>query len=124
MGFDKDKYISWARAEGMEEHQAAFLAEQMDISSVNPNDLSALENKLRDEFNASIHDLRSEIDQRAMLARVQVDDLKADFSQMEARVEGNLKTGLLALQRALLTSSAFNALTTLSAVTFLAFWWG
>lgn len=124
MGFDKDKFISRARAEGMEEHQAAFLAEQMDISSVNPNDLSALENKLRDEFNASIHDLRSEIDQRATLARVQVDDLKADFSKMEARVEGNLKTGLLALQRALLTSSAFNALTTLSAVTFLAFWWG
>ena len=124
MGFDKDKFISRARAEGMEEHQAALLAEQMDISSVNPNDLSALENKLRDEFNASIYDLRSEIDQRATLARVQVDDLKADFSKMEARVEGNLKTGLLALQRALLTSSAFSALTTLSAVTFLAFWWG
>lgn len=58
-----------------------------------------------------------------MLTRVQMDHLTRDFGKMEARVECSLRGSSVALQRALYASSAFNTLTTLSAVTFLLLWW-
>ena len=42
MAFDKDKFISQATAGGMAESQAAFLADQMDLRAVGPEDLHAL----------------------------------------------------------------------------------
>ena len=36
MPFDKDKFISQARAGGMEEGQAEFLAEQIIVKAVGP----------------------------------------------------------------------------------------
>lgn len=124
MAFDKDKFISQATAGGMAESQAEFLADQMELRAVGPEDLRALEDRLRNEFTNSIHVLESDVIERATLARVQIDDLARDFIRMEARVEGQLKTSLSALRRALYASSAFNTLTTLSAVTFLLLWLG
>ena len=122
MAFDKDKFISQATAGGMAESQAAFLADQMDLRAVDPEDLHALEDRLRTEFSKSIHVMESKIEDRATLARVQIDDLGHDFARMEARVEGTLKTALGRLRRAHYASSAFNTLTTLSAVTVLLWW--
>ena len=116
MAFSKDKFISQATAQGMAESQAEFLADQMD--------LRALEERLRTEFTNSIHGLDSKIEDRATLARVQIDDLGRDFARMETRVEGTLKSALGGLRRAHYASSAFNTLTTLSAVTFLLWWLG
>ena len=122
MAFDKDKFISQATAGGMAESQAAFLADQMDLRAVGPEDLLALEERLRTEFTNSIHVMDSKIEDRATLARVQIDDLARDFARMEARVEGTLKGALGGLRRAHYASSAFNTLTTLSAIIIL-FWW-
>ena len=122
MPFDKDKFITQARAGGIEENQAEFLAEQMDAKTVQPEDLQALENRLRSQLTDTADALRDEAEARAVLARVQMDDLTKDFSKMEARVEGSLRNSFVALQRALYASSAFNTLTTLSAVTFLLLW--
>ena len=119
MAFDKDKFISQATAGGMAESQAAFLADQMDLRAVAPEDLHALEDRLRTEFSKSIHVMESKIEDRATLARVQIDDLGHDFARMEARVEGTPKGALSGLRRAHYASSAFNTLTTLSAVTVL-----
>ena len=122
MAFDKDKFISQATAGGMAESQAAFLADQMDLRAVGPEDLHALEERLRAEFTNSIHVMDSKIEDRATLARVQIDDLARDFARMEARVEGTLKTALGGLRRAHYASSAFNTLTTLSAIIILLWW--
>ena len=122
MAFDKDKFISQATAGGMAESQAAFLADQMDLRAVDPEDLHALEDRLRTEFSKSIHVMESKIEDRATLARVQIDDLGHDFARMEARVEGTLKTALGRLRRAHYASSAFNTLTTLSAIIILLWW--
>lgn len=124
MPFDKDKFINQAKAEGMAESQAVFLAEQLNATSSDPADLLALEERLRGEFNSSIYALQTGFDERAMLARVQIDDLGRDFARMEARVEGTMKSSFGSLRRAHYTSSAFNTVTTLSAVTFLLLWWG
>lgn len=124
MAFSKDKFISQATAQGMAESQAEFLADQMDLRAVGPEDLRALEERLRTEFTNSIHGLDSKIEDRATLARVQIDDLGRDFARMETRVEGTLKSALGGLRRAHYASSAFNTLTTLSAVTFLLWWLG
>jgi len=122
MPFDKDKFISQATAGGMAESQAAFLADQMDLRAVGPEDLRALEERLRTEFTNYIHLMDSKIEDRATLARVQIDDLGHDFARMEARVEGTLKTALGRLRRAHYASSAFNTLTTLSAIIILLWW--
>ena len=122
MALDKDKFISQATAGGMAESQAAFLADQMDLRAVGPEDLHALEERLRAEFTNSIHVMDSKIEDRATLARVQIDDLARDFARMEARVEGTLKTALGCLRRAHYASSAFNTLTTLSAIIILLWW--
>jgi hypothetical protein len=124
MPFDKDKFINQATAGGMAESQASFLADQMDLSSSGPADLTALEDRLRGEFDGSIHDVKKDMDERAMLARVQFDDLARDFARMEARVEGTVKSSFTSLRRAHYTSSAFNTLTTFSAVTVLLWWLG
>lgn len=60
MPFDKDKFISQARAGGMEEGQAEFLAEQMDAKSVGPEDLQVVEDRLRGELTATADALRGE----------------------------------------------------------------
>ena len=122
MPFDKDKFISQATAGGMAESQAAFLADQMDLTSAGPADLTALEDRLRGEFSQSMHNLQGDMEERAMLARVQIDDLGRDFGRMEARVEGTVKSSFTSLRRAHYASSAFNTLTTLSAIIIL-FWW-
>lgn len=122
MVFDKDKFISQATAGGMAESQAAFLADQMDLRAVAPEDLHALEERLRTEFTNSIHVMDGKVEERATLARVQIDDLARDFVRMEARVEGTLKSALGGLRRAHYAGSAFNTLTTLSAIIIL-FWW-
>ena len=124
MPFDKDKFISQATVGGMNESQATFLADQMGMQSLGQADLEGLERKLRSEFGILIGELRSEVEYGATLTRVQVDDLGKDFIRMEARVEGHLKTSFTSLQRTLYASSAFNTLTTLSAVTFLLLWLG
>ena len=124
MPFDKDKFISQATVGGMNESQATFLADQMGMQSLGQADLECLERKLRSEFGILIGELRSELEHGATLTRVQVDDLGKDFIRMEARVEGHLKTSFTSLQRTLYASSAFNTLTTLSAVTFLLLWLG
>ena len=122
MPFDKNEFITQATAGGMAESQAEFLANQMDLRAVDPEDLHALEDRLRAEFSKSIHVMESKIEDRATLARVQIDDLGHDFARMEARVEGTLKGALSGLRRAHYASSAFNTLTTLSAVTVLLWW--
>lgn len=124
MPFDRDKFISQATAGGMAETQAEFLADQMDLRVVGPEDLRALEERLRTEFTSSIHAMDGKIEERATLARVQIDDLTRDFARMEARVEGTLKNALGALRRTHYASSAFNTLTTLSVVTLLLWWRG
>lgn len=124
MAFDKDKFINQATAGGMAEAQAEFLADQMDLRGVDPEDLRALEERLRTEFTNSIHALESNVEERATLARVQIDDLARDFARMEARVEGTLKGVLSGLRRAHYTSTALNTLTTLSAITVLLWWLG
>ena len=122
MPFDKNEFITQATAGGMAESQAEFLANQMDLRAVDPEDLHALEDRLRTEFSKSIHVMESKIEDRATLARVQIDDLGHDFARMEARVEGTLKTALGRLRRAHYASSAFNTLTTLSAIIILLWW--
>ena len=122
MAFDKDKFISQATAGGMAESQAIFLADQMDMRVVSPDDLLALESRLRTEFTNSIHVMEGKIEDRATLARVQIDDLGHDFARMEARVEGTLKSALRAFRRAHYASSALNTLTTLSAIIILLWW--
>lgn len=122
MPFDKDEFITQATAGGMAESQAEFLANQMDLCAVDSEDLHALEDRLRTEFSKSIHVMESKIEDRATLARVQIDDLGHDFARMEARVEGSIRSGFGSLRRAHYTSSAFNTLTTLSAVTVLLWW--
>ena len=124
MPFDKDKFISQATAEGMAEAQAEFLADQMDIRGVGPEDLRALEERLRTEFTSAIHAMDGKIEEGATLARVQIDDLARDFTRMEARAEGTLKGALSGLRRAHYTSSALNTLTTLSVATLLLWWLG
>ena len=94
----------------------------MDLRAVGPEDLHALEERLRAEFTNSIHVMDSKIEDRATLARVQIDDLARDFVRMEARVEGTVKSSFTSLRRAHYASSAFNTLTTLSAIIIL-FWW-
>ena len=81
MPFDKDKFITQARAGGIEENQAEFLAEQMDAKTVQPEDLQALENRLRSQLTDTADALRDEAEARAVLARVQMDDLTKDFSK-------------------------------------------
>lgn len=124
MTFDKDKFITRAIASGMAESQALFLAEQTNLEAVGPDDLKALEGRLRGEFTASINAMQGDIDESAMLARVQFDDLARDFARMEARVEGTVKSSFTSLRRAHYTSSAFNTLATFSAVTVLLWWLG
>ena len=122
MAFDKDKFISQATAGGMAESQAVFLADQIHLRDIGPEDLDALEDRLRTEFTNAIHVMDGKIEDRATLARVQIDDLARDFFRIEARVEGTLKSALGGLRRAHYASSAFNTLTTLSAIIIL-FWW-
>ena len=83
-----------------------------------------MEERLRGELTSTADALRGEAEARALVTRVQMDDLTKDFAKMEARVEGSLRSSFVALQRALYASSAFNTLTTLSAVTFLLLWLG
>ena len=106
----------------MAESQAELLFNHMDLRAVGPEDLQALETRLRAEFSKSIYALEGNVDERATLARVQLDDLGRDFARMEARVEGSMRSGFGSLRRAHYTSSAFNTLTTLSTVTVLLWW--
>lgn len=122
MAFNKDKFISQATAQGMAESQAEFLADQMSLQDDRQSTLDNLEHKLRTELTGKINDLRGDMEARAMVTRTQMDDLTRDFARMEARVEGTLKSALGGLRRAHYASSAFNTLTTLSAVIIL-FWW-
>ena len=124
MPFDKDQFISQATAGGMAEKQAEFLADQIGMRAVGQADLVAIENRLRGELTNELDGLRSDMDTKSVLTRVQIDDLTAKFARMEARIEGTLKSSFVALRRAHYASSAFHTLTTLSVVILLLWWLG
>ncbi len=123
MTFDKKKFIIGAKQTGMAEMQAMFLAEQIELRGSSVEDLDALEDKLRNEFNASIFTLREDADTRATLARVQLDDLGKDFLRMEARVEGSLKSNKTDVTRAIYANSALHSLTIIIVMGVFIYWW-
>lgn len=91
MTFDKKKFILGATQTGMAEMQVNFLAEQFRLSYAAADDLHGLEHKLRDEFNASIFALGEDAEARAILARVQLDDLGKDFLRMVSAFRGQFE---------------------------------
>lgn len=123
MTFDKKKFILGATQTGMAEMQVNFLAEQFRLSYAAADDLLGLEHKLRDEFNASIFALGEDAEARAILARVQLDDLSKDFLRMEARVEGSLRIGKNDVTRAIYANSALHSLAIITVMGVYIYWW-
>ncbi len=113
MQFDTEKFVLEITDAGMQLEQAAVLAQTyaqfMSMQTLKGDDIARLEDRVRAERDllegrlTASHaalglSLHKEIEAQSIINRSQVDDIKTRMKQLEARIEGGIKSNLSAIK--------------------------
>jgi hypothetical protein len=131
MEFNSEKFVSEMTKVGMQKEQADLLAQACANFFSNPtvtsDDIARLEDRVRaernlleDRLNANHAalglSLHKEIEAQCIVSRTQVEDIKSNMLQLEARIEGGQKSNLAAMKSHANHHSAGNVMLVISAM--------